>query len=107
MELFNHITILPLLPYSIHLVSCQNNYITSIPILPESLEEFYIFGFNPIANSIDKGFGSWTKYRKFQRLMLKYYANKIGEWFMDCKMNPKYKYCRDRLQKEYEELYTT
>ena len=29
----------------------------------------------------------------------------IGEWFLECKYNPKYKYCKDRLIKEYEELY--
>ena len=29
----------------------------------------------------------------------------IENWFLDCKYNPKYKYCRDRLEKQYEELY--
>ena len=28
-------------------------------------------------------------------------ANKIGNWFLECKYNPKYKYCRDRLKKEH------
>lgn len=29
----------------------------------------------------------------------------IANWFLECKYNPKYKYCRDRLKKECEELY--
>jgi len=29
----------------------------------------------------------------------------ISEWFMDCKYNPKYKFCRKRLNKEFDELY--
>ena len=30
----------------------------------------------------------------------------IANWFLECKYNPKYKYCRDRLKKECEEFYT-
>ena len=33
------------------------------------------------------------------------FSNKIGEWFLECKYNPKYKYCRDRVDKEYNELF--
>ena len=32
-------------------------------------------------------------------------VEKIGVWFLDCKYNPKYKYCKNRLIKEYNELY--
>lgn len=32
-------------------------------------------------------------------------ANKIGEWFLECKYNPKYKYCRARLENEFNEFY--
>ena len=28
----------------------------------------------------------------------------ISDWFLECKYNPKYKYCRDRLEKEYEDI---
>jgi len=37
--------------------------------------------------------------------MKRKFTNKIGNWFLDCKYNPKYSYCRKRLMKEYEELY--
>ena len=33
-------------------------------------------------------------------------ANKIENWYLDCKYNPKYLYCRERVMKEYDELYT-
>ena len=32
------------------------------------------------------------------------FANKIGTWFLECKYNPKFKYCRDRVNKEYDNL---
>lgn len=35
----------------------------------------------------------------------KLFVAKIEKWFIDCKYNPEYKYCRDRLAKEYKELY--
>ena len=28
---------------------------------------------------------------------------KISNWFLDCKYNPKYKYCKDRINKMYDE----
>lgn len=30
---------------------------------------------------------------------------KIEKWFLECKYNPKYKYCRRRLEKEYDEIF--
>ena len=29
----------------------------------------------------------------------------IEEWFLECKYNPKYKYCKDWLKKSFNELY--
>ena len=45
-------------------------------------------------------------YYKHHTNVKRLFANKIGNWYLDCKYNPKYKYCRIRLMKEYEELYT-
>ncbi len=39
------------------------------------------------------------------RTYFKGHVNRIEIWFLDCKYNPKYKYCRTRLEKEFEELY--
>ncbi len=33
-------------------------------------------------------------------------VNKIETWFLDVKFNPKYKYCRDRLETEFNEIFT-
>lgn len=44
-------------------------------------------------------------YLKLNKKIMKRTANTIGEWFLDCKMNPKYKYCRDRLEREHKELF--
>ena len=32
-------------------------------------------------------------------------VQKIEEWFLECKYNPKYLYCQKRLKNEYNELY--
>ena len=32
--------------------------------------------------------------------------NIIENWFLNCKYNPYYEYCRNRVNKEYDELYT-
>jgi len=37
--------------------------------------------------------------------MKRIFSNKIGNWFLECKYNPKYLYCRKRLMKEYDEFY--
>lgn len=37
---------------------------------------------------------------------LKNKANNIGEWFLDCKYNPKYAYCRRKLKRDYNEAFS-
>ena len=34
-------------------------------------------------------------------------VKKIEEWFLEIKYNPNYKYCKDRLNKEYSDLFIT
>lgn len=102
---WNLLAKLPILPNSLLYLKCENNYIETIPFLPKSLNEFYIFGFNPIADIINDNFGSWFNYRKYQHLILKLYIKQIEHHFLEWKYNPKYKYCRDRLEKECNEFY--
>jgi len=53
------------------------------------------------------------KYRKLIRDWKEDYAvkvqrkrmNRIGEWFLECKYNPQYKYCRDRVDELYDDEY--
>ena len=34
------------------------------------------------------------------------FVKKIEEWWLECKYNPKYKYCREKtVMKDYNELY--
>lgn len=40
-----------------------------------------------------------------ENLMKTEVCNKIGNWFLKIKYDPSYKYCRNRLNKEYNELY--
>lgn len=54
-------------------------------------------------NILDKIF--WYKADTNHHLKFKKACNTIGEWFLDCKYNPKYKYCRDRLEAEFNDLY--
>ncbi len=66
---------------------------------------------NPVCDKIKKFHGRNTfnqrtlKYLK-HILMYKPCVKKIENWFLECKYNPKYKYCRDRLNKEFSELYS-
>jgi len=33
-------------------------------------------------------------------------AKTISNWFLECKFNPKYKFCQSRLDNEFKDLYT-
>lgn len=46
-----------------------------------------------------------ANYNKYLLLHKKMALKKIANWFLDCKYNPKYKYCRERLKKEHNELF--
>ena len=86
-------------------LNCNFNNLTSLPTLPSSLVELDCWKNNTISENIDKYFKrDWKKYREFQHSIFKKFANKIGNWFLECKYNPKYKYCQRRLTKEYDEL---
>ena len=102
----NNLSNLPELPNSLFTLYCWDNKITNLPELPNPLIHFEYYN-NPILEYIEQYFDNDIyKYIEHQRQMKKIFVNKIGEWFLDCKYNPKYLYCRKRLMKEYEELYT-
>jgi Leucine-rich repeat (LRR) protein len=101
----NKFSYLPELPNSLQYFICSNNNLSSLPKIPNSA---YIFNYdnNPIHFHIKKYFYNNTKkYFDHQRQMRRIFVNKIGNWYLDCKYNPKYLYCRNRLMKEYKELY--
>jgi len=80
---------------------CYNNQLTILPILPNLIKDYYYDG-NPVYDYIkNKCGGKLEIYYKVN----KEFSNKIGEWFLECKYNPTYKYCRDRVDKEYDKLF--
>ena len=96
---------LPELPNSLKYLSCFNNKISKLPELPNSIVHINYYS-NPIYRYIEKYFdGNEKKYIEYDKNMKRQFANKLGDWYLDCKYNPKYLYCRKRLMKEYEELY--
>ena len=101
----NRLSYLPELPNSLQVLWCNYNNLSSLPELPNSLINLCYYD-NPIYNYIKYYFnGNNNNYFEHQKNIKKKSANKIGGWFLDCKFNPKYKYCRERLMKEYGELY--
>ena len=101
----NILSSLPELPNTLIYLVCSDNKISSLPELPNSLTRI-LYIRTPIYTHIGTHFnGDANKYFEHQKKIENIFANKIGDWFLDCKYNPKYLYCRKRLMKEYEELY--
>ena len=96
------------------------------PILPESLRSLSIshiniididyrtiwkltsfhYGNTPFQKQIKETYDdNLDHYCSYWRTYFKDRVVKIEYWFLDCKYNPKYKYCRNRLEKEYEDIY--
>ena len=129
---FNRITRFPKIPSSMDQVTCPDNKLMSLLPL-KNVRKIYAER-NPCFDEIRGKYGfkemergplnsSWgNHYQKntdneiFESVREKYFkdeeeryklnqSNKIKKWFLDCKYNPKYKYCRDRLEKEYDNMY--
>lgn len=101
----NRLKRLPKLHEGLKEFYCDNNKLSFLPLLPYSLK-FHCYVANPIGDYIDKNFESdWKKYRDYQHKNYKNSIDKISEWFLECKYNPKYLYCRKRLIKQYNDLY--
>ena len=98
---YNQLTFLPELPNSLEELGCGSNRLTFLPKLPNLIKDYY-YDNNPVYDYIqDKCGGKMEIYYKINKI----FANKIGFWFLECKYNPKYKYCRDRVDKEYDKLF--
>lgn len=71
----------------------------------------FIYQDNPIYNTIINKYKFRDRNaRRVKRYLyhkkVKPYVLIIENWFLECKYNPKYKYCRDRLRNEFKELYS-
>jgi Leucine-rich repeat (LRR) protein len=101
----NNLSSLPKIPKLLKTMWCSNNNLSSLPELPNS-SIFIYYHDNPIYIHIENYFNSdRNKYFKYYEHMKRIFSNKIGNWFLECKYNPKYLYCRKRLMKEYDEFY--
>jgi len=118
----NNLSEIPVMPLSLRILECSNNSITNILHIPENMKYMYInsnfltdlpylpdqlhyldFNNNPIKLFIDNYFdGSKILYLEWKQKNETIFANKLGNWFLECKYNPKYKYCRDRVNSEYD-----
>lgn len=102
----NKIKILPVLPNTLLYLNCEINEIIDIPYFPERLitkGAIHLIG-NPINKEIREMFNPFKMYNKW-RIDRQYAVDKISEWYLDCKWNPKYAKCRERLMSEFNELY--
>jgi len=100
----NNIYRLPEFPKSLTYCWCDGNSLSSLPELPNS--SILHYHNTPIYLHIENYFDGKTKnYFEYNMKMERVFVNKIENWFLDCKYNPKYLYCKKRLMKEYEELY--
>ena len=117
----NLLSYLPDLPDSLLELYCESNKLIYFPNLPKRIYEEYEFVFptiyddgmcyyyfknNPIADFIVKYFNrNVHQYNIWKKKMDTKFVIKIEKWFLECKYNPKYKYCRNRLKNEYNEMY--
>jgi hypothetical protein len=97
----NNIKILPsFLPNSLTEIYCNNN---NLQILPPCLETFKFIDYsnNPVCMYIrEKCGGNLEIYYRENQI----FATKLVRWYLDCRENPVYKYCRDRLNKKFDML---
>ena len=101
---YNQLTKLPRLPDSLKDIGCFNNQLTELPTLPDSIEEIQYFE-NPIwdfiINHFDRNIDS---YQEWKQNCQKKFVRKISNWFLECKYNPKYAYCRRVINQGYDDL---
>lgn len=62
----------------------------------------------PVSSRIDKYYKrSYGRYMSYQYDIMRVFVIKIENWFLECKYDAKYKYCRERLIKEHNDLYNS
>ena len=96
----NLLTVLPTLPNSLTLLQCSYNKLAILSIIKDSLEYNY-YDNNPVHKYIKDTYGgNLDIYCKVNEK----FANKLVRWYLDCRENPIYKFCRARLNREYDAL---
>ena len=110
MSCFNNLVYIPELPDSLKYLDCSSNKLESLPTLPDSLEYLCVVNNTKLNQFMYENYNhNWEDLRlhqkKIREMGQRAFANKIGMWFLECKYNPEYLYCKNRLINEYNELY--
>ena len=101
----NQLTELPNLPDSLKIFNCYHNQLIELPTLPNSIVKI-IYDGNPIYDFIAIYFNQDIyHYQEWKLNYQKKYVHKISDWFLECKGNPKYAYCRRYVDGMYDEDY--
>jgi len=96
----NKLTVLPTLPNSVSSLYCSNNLLAFLPKFRGNLK-FKYYVSNPVVEYIeDKCDDNLKIYHRINEI----FSLKLVRWYLDCRENPVYKFCRDRLNKEYDAL---
>jgi len=96
----NKLTFLPKLPNNLQNLICSNNKLTFLPIIQDSLKYKDYYN-NPVFKYIQTKCGGNIKiYHRENDI----FATKLVNWYLDCRENPKFKFCRDRINREYDAL---
>lgn len=120
---------IPPLPDGVQIFDMSNCMLNHVPNIPKKILLMYtshdivsideINLHSKLCNNIYGEIYKFSPYEKLLKLSDKkddieqlediikqWYAVKIiSDWFLECKYNPKYKYCKDRLQNEFDDLY--
>ena len=105
---------LPDLPNSLKYLDCSNNNLKSLPFNINNPNLNVIWNNNPIYNVLNSPRTALELYvlskdleeiKKRGAKLAKEKADVIGYMYLEAKYNPKFKMCRDRLTKEYTEIY--
>jgi len=116
---------IPILPDSLQILYMEYCKMKHVPNIPNNI--LLITVNHPIVtvdenNLKEAGYAANNKeiylYSPHEKILSTYHLDDNGElivqwnavriisnWFIECKYNPKYKYCRERLQDEFDDLY--
>ncbi len=114
----NNITFLPKIPNTLYVIDIDDGWTMNSPIGKKMEKVFgkirifsYSHGYGGYDNYDDGDgelnhrdtFVNWYRAYEFSQ---KRHVKRIENWYMDCKYNPVYKKCRERIEKEFEEMYS-
>ena len=93
----NNLILLPNLPNSLTYLDCSNNFLAFLPKLHGSI----YYNDNPVRKYIkDICANKLDIYHRENNI----FATKLVRWYLNCRENPKFKFCRTRLNREYDAL---